>query len=59
MIFPPIFSLILFFILDIFELVFLFLYNCPVGVFLSVFSTILYMLILLVKYGPQKRRKDF
>lgn len=58
MIFPPIFSLILFFILDIFELVFdIFGITAPVGVFLSVFSTILYMLILLVKYGPQKTKK--
>ncbi len=58
MIFPPIFSLILFFILDILEFVFdIFGISAPVGVFLSVFSTMLYIILLFIKYGPKKARK--
>lgn len=58
MILPPIFSLVLFFILDTMELVFdIFVITSPIGVFMSILSTILYILILLFKYGPKKTKE--
>lgn len=58
MILPPIFSLVLFFILDTVELVFdIFVITSPIGVFMSILSTILYILILLFKYGPKKTKE--
>ncbi len=58
MIFPPIFSLTLFFILDLLELVFdIFVITSSLGVFLSILSTIFYIIILLFKYGPNKTKE--
>lgn len=55
MVFPPIFAYIIFFILDLLALVFyLFVITTPLGTIMTSFTTGLYLLRTLFKYGPQK-----
>lgn len=55
MIFPPIFALVIFGILDFIELVFdITGFGSPVGVFLSFLSTLLYFIQVFMRYGWKK-----